>query len=157
MTTGHAPRTRVDRAALVRLLVLLALAFVPWTLVAGRSLTFVFPFGLLDSDPWFFVRVDDYLRFSRGGRFAYIDAWLIGSVLYALALVSALFGTVGFEDRRLTAGLLVVAAMSQFPLAVGFSRRPEYVGVPLGSVLLLAAAWWFYGRDVRAWVGARTE
>ncbi len=146
-----------DPRAARRLLLVLALAFVPWTVILGPDLTFVFPFGLVNDNPWFLVRIDDYLRLSGYGRFAYIDAWVIGAVLYAVALLSALLGVLGVEDRRLTAGLLVFAGVSQFPLALGFSRRLDYVALPVGSVLLLAAAWWLYWPAVRAWVGTRVE
>ncbi|WP_254537936.1 TIGR04206 family protein [Halomarina litorea] len=146
-----------DPRAARRLLLLVALAFVPWTVILGPDLTLVFPFGLVNDNPWFLVRVDDYLRLSSYGRFAFIDAWLIGAGLYAVALLSALGGVAGVEDRRLTGGLLVFAGVSQFPLALGFSRRTGYVGLPVGSLFLLAAAWWLYWSDVRAWVGARVE
>ena len=145
-----------DRRAVRRLLLVVAFAFVPWTVILGPARTFVFPFGLFSDDPWFLVPVHDYLRLSAYGRFAYIDAWLIGAGLYLVAVLSALVGVLGVEDRRLTGGLLALAGVSQFPLAAGFSRRLGYVAVPVGSVLLIVAAWWLYWPDVRAWVGART-
>lgn len=160
MSDRGADRTapsRLDRSALRRLLVVLALGVVPWTVVLGPDRTFVFPFGLLNDNPWFLVWVHDYLRLSPYGRFAAIDAWLIGAALYGVAVASALVGLTGHEDGRLTGGLLVLAGLSQFPLAVEFSRRLGYVALPVGSVLLLAAAWWLYWSEVRAWVGARTE
>ena len=136
---------------------MLALGIVPWTVVAGSDLTYVFPFGLLNDDPWSLVWVHDYLRFSPYGRSAAIESWLIGAGIYVGALASALGGVVRREDRRLTGGLLVLAGVSQFPLVQAFSRRPGVLAVPVGSVLLLVAAWWLYWPAVVAWVGERTE
>ena len=149
---------RSDRwRALRRFLVVVALGFVPWTLVAGSDLTYVFPFGLLNDDPWTLVWVHDYLRFSRYGRSAAIESWLLGVGVYVGALASALGGVAGREDRRLTAGLLVVAGVSQFPLVEAFSRRPGTLALPVGSLLLVVAAWWLYGPAVAEWVAERSE
>ncbi|MFD1512430.1 TIGR04206 family protein [Halomarina rubra] len=145
------------REAVRRFAVVLALGLVPWTVVAGRDLTFVFPFGLLNDDPWFLVTVPEYLQYSRYGRAAAIDSWLVGAGVYTGALVSALAGLSGWDDRRLTGGLLVVAGVSQFPLAQWFSLRPGIVAVPVGSVLLLVAAWWHYWPAYREWVAERVE
>jgi len=142
-----------DRAGGRRLLAVAAAGLVPWTAVLGADLTLVFSFGLVNADPWFLVTVLDYLRFTPGGRTAYIDAWLLGAALYGVALGLAVLGTVDLEDPRLTGGLLVCAAVSQFPLVVGFSRRLGYVALPLGSLLLLAVAWWCYWPVVRARAG----
>jgi uncharacterized protein (TIGR04206 family) len=143
--------------ALRRLAVVVALGLVPWTVIAGVDLTFVLSFGLLNDNPWYLVALPDYLQFSQYGRSAAIEAWLVGVGIYAAALASALAGVAGWDDRRLTGGLLVLAGVSQFPLAWAFSRRPDVVALPVGSVLLLVAAWWLYWPAVAAWVGDRTE
>ncbi|MFC5969881.1 TIGR04206 family protein [Halomarina salina] len=143
--------------ALGRLLVVLGLGVVPWTVVAGVDLTFVFPFGLLNDDPWTLVTLPDYLRLSVYGRSAAIESWLVGAGIYVGAVASALAGVAGWDDRRLTGGLLVLAALNQFPLAYAFSRRPGTLAVPFGSVLLLIAAWWLYWPAVIEWVDERTE
>jgi len=140
----------VDPAGVRRLLAVAAAGVVPWTVVVGPDLTLVFPFGLVNDNPWFLVNALDYLRLTPGGRAAYIDAWLIGAALYGVALALAALGTVDVEDPRLTGGLLVCAALSQFPLAAGFTRRIGYVAVPVGSVLLLGVAWRWYWPAVGA-------
>ncbi|WP_368280394.1 TIGR04206 family protein [Halomarina oriensis] len=139
------------------MLVVLALGVVPWTVVAGRDLTVVFAFGLLNDDPWSLVWLPDYLRFSSYGRSAAIEAWLVGVGIYAAAVVSALAGVVGWDDRRLTGGLLVLAGVSQFPLAWSFTRRPDTLGLPVGSLLLLVAAWWYYWPAFTTWLDERAD
>lgn len=140
----------VDSAGLGRLLAVLAVGVVPWTVVVGTDLTLVFPFGLVSDDPWFLVSATDYLRLTPGGRAAHIDAWLIGAALYGVAVgLAALGALTGVEDPRLTGGLLVCAAVSQFPLAAGFTRRVGYVALPVGSLLLLGVAWWWYWPAIR--------
>ena len=59
-------------------------------------------------------------------------------------VASAVVGVVlDREDRRVTAGLLVLAGLTQLSLAYGFSRQPGRFAVPLGTVLCLAVVWWF--------------
>ncbi|MFC7155027.1 TIGR04206 family protein [Halomarina halobia] len=142
-----------DRAAGTpnrRLFVLLALVAVPWTAVlVGGAVTLVYPFGLVDPASLHLTTLPDYLSYTRGRIPAFIQAWPIGVALYAAALLSAALGVVRREDPRLTGGLLVLTAVSQLPLVVGFSQRFGYTALPVGTVLLLAVAWWFYRPAVR--------
>jgi uncharacterized protein (TIGR04206 family) len=72
-------------------------------------------------------------------------------VVYALALASAFSAVVWREDPRLTALSLVGAALLQVDVFLGFDRRLGYTAVPVGTVVLLVVAWWYYwplvGRD----------
>ena len=56
------------------------------------------------------------------------------------ALVGALAGFAGREDRRLTAGLLGVAAIVNLLVTASFSVRPGRVAVPTGSLAAIAVA-----------------
>lgn len=133
-----------------RLAVLVALAAVPWTVIlAGGRPTLVFPFGLLDAGSMRLVLLHDL--FARGGGLPRTPGLLPASVLlYLGALASATAGLAGREDRRVTGGLLVLAGLAHLGVAFSLRHRPRYVAVPAGPVLLLAAAWWLYGRDLRA-------
>ncbi|MFC6836014.1 TIGR04206 family protein [Halomarina ordinaria] len=135
-----------------RLLVLLALGVVPWTvvLVAGEA-TLVFPFGLVNTAPLHLTTLPDFLTFTGGGVPTFLQSWVVGAVLYCCALASAAVGTVWREDPRLTGGLLALAAVTQFPLVLGFAQRLGYTALPVGTLLLLLAAWWLYWPAVRGY------
>jgi uncharacterized protein (TIGR04206 family) len=147
----------VDASGARRLLVVLALGLVPWTIAVGVDWTFVLPFGLVNSDPWALVWLDDYLRFSPFGRYQAIETYVLGVGVYAGALLSALGGAFGVEDRRLTGGLLVVAGVAQFPLVGLYWRLSGPDAVPVGSLLLVLAAWRLYWPAVEEWIDERVE
>ncbi|MEF8977071.1 MAG: TIGR04206 family protein [Halapricum sp.] len=137
------PRRRLILVALVGLL--------PWTLVAtGGLTTLFFPFGFLGVDaPLRVVTIYEYLFVFSRGLPQYIYAWPLGVVLYSLALVSAVLGLIEREDRRLTAGLLVLVALTQLQFAVGFGRRSGYTAVPFASITTLTLVWWVYWPDLK--------
>lgn len=131
-----------------RLLVVLALGLIPWTLITitttTSTVTLVFPFGLVDTNSWHFLTLPEYLGHSGGQIAPFMEAWPIGALLYVCAFVGAVGGVFGYEDPRLTGSFLVLTAVSQIPLVLGFSRRLGYTAVPLGTVLMLVVAWWVY-------------
>lgn len=134
-----------------RLLAILALGIIPWTVVTTDGfVSLVFPFGLVTPDPFHLLTIFDYLRFSGGQVTQYIDTWPIGALLYVGTLVSAVVAAFGYENPRLTGGFLVFTALSQIPFVIGFSRRLEYTAFPVGTVLMLVVAWWFYWPAVRS-------
>ncbi len=135
-----------------RLLVLLVLGFLPWTVLVGESLTLVFAFGLLNPNPLHLTTLYEYLFRFTGGFAAlptYLRAWPVSVLLYLGSLTSALGGLLGYEDPRVTGGLLALAGVSHVSLAVGLSRGIGRVAIPVGTVLLLAVAWWLYWPAVR--------
>lgn len=134
-----------------RLLIILLLGLIPWTVVTvSGTVTLVLPFGLIDAQSWRLLTLPEYLRLS-GGRIApFIEAWPLSVFLYAGTLVSAIGGVFGREDPRLTGGFLVLTAVGQLPFVFGLSQRFGYTAIPVGIVLMLAAAWWFYWPMVRA-------
>ncbi|MBX0284802.1 TIGR04206 family protein [Halomicroarcula sp. F28] len=128
-----------------RLVVVALLGLLPWTvLVIGSELTMVFPAGLVNTNPPQFVSIYDiFFRFSEGLP-SFIESWRTGVLLYLVALASALSGVLWREDPRITALALVGAALSQVSVFLGFNRRPGYVALPVGTVVILAAVWWYY-------------
>jgi uncharacterized protein (TIGR04206 family) len=125
-----------------RFLLVLAVGVIPWTAVSTRGITtLLHPIGLLNFTPPYLVFLPEYVFVYTGGLPDYILAWPIGVLVYLLALASAAGGLFGREDRRLTAGLLVLVALTQLSVATGFSRRLNYVAVPFVTVAAVAVAW----------------
>lgn len=135
-----------------RLLAILALSVVPWSFVtAGGDLTLVFPFGFVTFGPLVVEDVVSYVTVDTVGLPQFLLAWPVGVGIYLLAVASALSGVLfDREDRRVTALLLVLVALTQVQLSLGFSRRFGTVAVPVGSVLCLAVIWWFDWPTLRA-------
>lgn len=141
-----------------RLAAILALAVVPWTVAVAGTVTFVFPFALVDPNTGAVTTITDYYFVYTSALPPYLRAWGIGVCLYLGAVASAVSGVVfDREDRRLTAGLLVLAGLTQVSLAHGFSRQPTRFAIPLGTVLCFAVAWWFDWPAIRATVGLSSE
>ncbi|MDQ2053550.1 MULTISPECIES: TIGR04206 family protein [Halobellus] len=133
--------------------VLLALLVVPWSVqvFSGRDATFLFAWGLFNTNPLSVTTLSDFLFVYTQGLPEYILAWPLSVVLYALALVSAVIGwRTGREDPRVTAGLLVVAAIAQLRLAWGFSVQPARTAWPTGTAAFLVVVWWCYWPRVQA-------
>ncbi|PSP94074.1 TIGR04206 family protein [Halobacteriales archaeon QS_4_62_28] len=127
-----------------RLAAVLALAVVPWTVAVAGTVTFVFPFALVDPNTGAVTTIFDYYVRYTTTLPQYLRAWGIGVGCYLGVVASVLSGRVwDVEDRRVTAGLLVFAGLTQLSLAYGFSRQPGRFGVPVGTVLCLAVVWWY--------------
>ncbi|MFC7190825.1 hypothetical protein ACFQL7_13935 [Halocatena marina] len=88
-----------------RLLIVLLLGLIPWTVVTvSGTVTLVLPFGLIDAQSWRLLTLPEYLRLSGGRVAPFIEAWPLSVFLYAGTLVSAIGGVFGREDPRLTGG-----------------------------------------------------
>ena len=128
-----------------RLAVVALLGLVPWTvLVIGSELTLIFPAGLVNTNPLQFVSIYDFFVRFTAGLPSFIQSWRTGALLYLVALASAASGVVWREDPRITALSLVGAALSQVGVLLGFNRRLGYVALPVGTVAMLVAVWWYY-------------
>ena len=128
-----------------RLVVVALLGLVPWTvLIIGSELTLIFPAGLVNTNPLQFVSIYDFFVRFTVGLPSFIRSWRTGVLLYLVALASAGSGVVWREDPRITALSLVGAALSQVGVLVGFNRRLGYVALPVGTVAMLVAVWWYY-------------
>lgn len=141
-------------AARRRLLLVLLVGLLPWTVVVTNGFwTLLHPLGLFNFSPtrgWSFVFLTDYLFVRTRGLPEFILAWPTGVVVYVVALVSAALGLVDHEDRRLTAGLLVLAGLTQLSVASGFGRRTGYVAVPVATIAMPLLVWWVYWPALRA-------
>jgi uncharacterized protein (TIGR04206 family) len=137
-----------------RLLALLAIAVVPWTIVfIGGEVTLLFPFGVFNSNP---PQVTDlYTLLSFGWRLPRNPHFLpLSYSFYAIALVSVAAGVANetYEPTRLTAGLLALAGGTHIAITPSVAYKLYWTPVPFGAVLLFAAAWWFYWDDLRTLV-----
>jgi uncharacterized protein (TIGR04206 family) len=133
-----------------RLLAVLALAVVPWTVVfAHGTPTLFFPVGSFTPSPVSFTAVWDYYLRYTAFLPQYLAAWGIGVALLGVALLSALSGVVWREDARVTGAVLVLAGVSNLAFAGGFLPRVGYTAVPVGTLLSWTVAWWYYRRDIR--------
>jgi uncharacterized protein (TIGR04206 family) len=140
------PRTRA--------LVVVLLGLAPWTVVfVGDELTLVFLYGFVNTNPLAFVSVPELL--ARGGGLPRRPLLLPASgLVYAGATASALAGFVEREDGRVTGYLLVLAALAGFGVAFAVLHRVRYTPLPVGPLLALAVAWWFYWPAMRRPVAA---
>jgi uncharacterized protein (TIGR04206 family) len=133
-----------------RLSMLVVVALVPWTLVIARGTpTLVFSFGLYNVDPAQLTTITDYYFQYTAGLPQFLLAWGLGALLYALAIGSALLGLFWREDARLTAALLVLAGLTELGVSLGFMRRPGYLALPVGTVVMWLLAWRYYWTDLR--------
>ena len=152
-TASRSPRP--GPSARGRTLALVALLAIPWSvqLFSARDATFLFAWGLVNTNPPMLTTLPDFLLVYTRGLPEFILAWPLSVLLYALALASAAIGwRTGREDPRVTAGLLVVAGVAQFQLAWGFSYQPYRTALPIGTVAFLAVTWWGYWPALRsAW------
>ena len=150
-------------------LLVAALLAVPMAVIPGENLTIVSLWGFLStSGPGLFAGgypvwayfVEQPRPF--GALPPSIRAWPLAIGFYALAAGSATAGvTFGREDRRVTGGLLVLAAAASLWVSVGVAFRFG-VGttagwlavVPVGALATLAVAIGVYGSDLRGIVTA---
>ena len=129
-----------------RLLAVLAVGILPWSLVTTAGATTIFhsvAFVNL-AGPQNAINVYEYVFVFTDGLPEYILSWPIGLAIYAAALVSATLGLSDREDPRLTAGLLVLVALTQLNFTIGFASRPGYFAVPIATFTVLALVWWAY-------------
>jgi uncharacterized protein (TIGR04206 family) len=136
-----------------RVVALLALFLVPWTVFVTGSLLpvgdLVFAWGLVTTTPLHVTTLSDYLFVYTAGLPRRLLAWPVAVLLYGLAVGSALTSTLdGREDPRVIAGLLALAGASHLWFSVGLTQ-PRFLALPTGTVLLWAAAWWFYWPEIR--------
>lgn len=137
-----------------RLLAVALLLATPWTVLLivrpdGTAVNGLFPLFVLDVN----AGVEPPLRFIPTWRFFLAgggiprnpELWPASILLYLVALASAVAGVVtDREDLRLTGGVLALAGLAGLGVAYSFTHRLAYTPVPVGSLLALALAWWYY-------------
>jgi|APHM01.1.fsa_nt_gi hypothetical protein len=133
-------------------LVILALVALPWSIQVfdARDATFLFAWGLVNTNPPMVTPLPDFLLVYTQGLPEYILAWPLSVLAYAGTLTSAVSGVIfDREDPRVTGGLLLIMAVAQLRLAWGFSFQPYRTAWPIASACCLLIAWWFYWPRVR--------
>jgi uncharacterized protein (TIGR04206 family) len=144
-------------------LLVVALLAVPMAVISGDGLTVVSLWGFVsasspgvaDGYPVWAYFLDQPRPF--GALPASIRAWPLAIGFHLLAAASATAGVaLGREDRRVTGGLLTLAAAASLWVSVGVAIRFG-VGttsgwlavIPIGALATLAVALGVYGRDLR--------
>jgi uncharacterized protein (TIGR04206 family) len=121
-----------------RLAAVVALGLVPWTVVVyPGGLDLIFPWGLVDPASRSVVDLYTYLFVYTGGPATLPDrllAWPIASAVYGFGTLGVALGLRGYEDRRVTAGLLFVAGVAHLQVTLGL-RRIGADAYPVGAVL----------------------
>lgn len=143
-----------------RSLALLAAGLLPWVVVvSGGEVGLVLSWGLADPASGDVTTLPAYVRLTGGLAVSrHLLAWPVAVVLYLAAVASAAAGAVlGREDRRVTAGLLVLAGATLLPVAAGVGRQAGVAAVPLGSLVCWAAAWAGWRDGLRALVRVDTR
>ncbi|WP_128905487.1 TIGR04206 family protein [Halorubrum amylolyticum] len=148
-------------------LLVVALLAVPMAVIPGGDLTVVSLWGFLNTaGPAGALGAGGYpvwayfLEQPRpfGALPASIRAWPLAIGFHLLAAASATAGVaLGREDRRVTGGLLALAAAASLWVSVGVATRFG-VGttsgwlavIPVGALATLAVVAGVYGRDLRA-------
>ena len=144
----------MSRSTPTMLAILVGLAFVPWVGIRnlGGDLTFVMPWGLVNTSPWQTLWLGAYLEATQGfERLPWsLQIWPIGLGFYGGAVMSAASGVVvDREDPRITAGLLVLSAVGSLFVWQGLVARGVSGAVPVGIVATGIVVWWFYWPAVR--------
>lgn len=150
----------VDRGTDHRVVIALCALFViPWTVIVVESgdVSLVFAWGLVTPIPLGVTTLPEYLFVLTRGVPDFVLAWPASVVLYVGAMLSALGGTVGREDRRVTAGLLALAGLSNLFFVIDtHAHNPAAIAVlPLGTLAMWAVVWRFYWPALRRLVGTR--
>ena|SRR6056297_2893248 len=109
---------------------------VPWVVVAWSDGAYpLFSAGFLYTESLTFTSLPAWVE--RAGTVPpQYRAWPIATGLWLAGVVAAVWG----GDRRLTAGLLALAAGSVVSLSLALSRQQTVTGVPVGALALGAAA-----------------
>jgi len=138
--------TDADTLAVRRRLALVFLPLLlPWSVqVFSRAdATFVFPWGLVNTNPPGVTDLYSFLFVYTAGLPDYILAWPLSVALYLVGVASVVAGAVAgpaYEDRRVTAAALTCAGVAQLSLAYGFSVQPYRTAWPTGTLVLVAVA-----------------
>lgn len=146
------------RPARRRVVALLAAGLLPWVVVvSGGEVGLVFAWGLADPAAPAVTTLPAYVRLTGGLAVSrHLVAWPVAAGLYLAAVASAAAAAAGREDRRVTAGLLVLVGTTLLPVAAGIGRPAGVAAAPVGTAVCWAAAWvgWPDGLRALARVGS---
>jgi len=133
-----------------RFLVVALLGVLPWTVLhSAEGTSFVFSFGLVNTDPLGVTNAYEYFFVFTAALPGRLEAWALGIIFYAGAIASACAGLVRREDPRLTGGLLVLAGIAHARVAYGLYRvyagsGTSAVVLPVGALAAWAVVWYCY-------------
>ncbi|MFB6270935.1 MAG: TIGR04206 family protein [Halobacterium sp.] len=134
-------RSRLALAVLAGLL--------PWVVVTFDGGWYpIFSFGFLHLDPFSFTSLPTYVD-SVATVPPRLTAWPTATLIYAIALVTAVYDHVIGLDSRVPAGLLFLAGVDVALLGVSLSGQRGILAVPVGAVWLWVAVWAGYGAVLR--------
>ncbi|PSQ45516.1 hypothetical protein BRD17_01235 [Halobacteriales archaeon SW_7_68_16] len=153
MTAGTEGAAIPRRTAARRLLALAVVAALPWTVVVySGGYDLLFPWGVFNSNPPRILSLPDLFRSTGGRAPARLTTWALSTAIFLVAAVMETIGVITARltrtdgtDRRLVAGLLVLAAVANLRVTLHLARIGE-TALPLGVPILVVAAWW---RSVR--------
>ncbi|AUX09630.1 hypothetical protein AArcSl_2005 [Halalkaliarchaeum desulfuricum] len=132
------------------------LGFLPWSVLwQGNEIAFVMAWGLFNPGDLHVHSL--YLLLTESWPSYWLlphslRVWPVGTVLYGLALASAVTGVLfRREDLRVTGGLLVLAGVAALWVSLGLATRTvgDVIAIPVGAVGLWLVAWWWYGPALR--------
>ncbi len=138
-------RLASSRLAHRSLWAVLSLVAIPWTVVfypAGVDL--LFPWGLVNSDPWHLTSLWSFLTVHTAGVGSLpprLRAWPVAALLLALGVGAASLSAwrPARGDARVTAGCLALAGAVHLQVTLGLARVGE-LSVPVGAVLAFGVA-----------------
>ncbi|GGN22557.1 hypothetical protein [Halarchaeum nitratireducens] len=153
----------MSRRRAVRILLLCVVGALPWTIIrwtgsAGVQYGAFFAYGL---GPLSGPLGERFMLLPRYLAVAVVDtywrqAWPTGAFLFACALGSAALALVGREDRRVTAGLLVMSGGAELLYAVGLAgSRSDLLVLPVAPLLCWGVALLCYRDGLRRLVYLR--
>jgi uncharacterized protein (TIGR04206 family) len=129
----------------------LMLWVVPWTVISYPSgVNLIFPWASATTNPLHVTSLWAFIARNPGGIEQLpprLFAWPLATLLLGVAVLGALAGRFGREDRRLTAGALVLAGVVHLRVTVGLTGIGE-TAVPIGPLLAFGVAWWHYAGSV---------
>jgi len=109
---------------------------VPWVVVVWSDGAYpLFSGGFLYTESLTFTSLPAWVE-RTGTVPPQYRAWPIATALWLAGVLAAGWG----GDRRLTAGLLALAAGSVLSLSLALSRQQSVTGIPVGALALGAAA-----------------
>lgn len=143
--TGSTPDSThpIDARRPHRLVLILIVGIIPWTVISGDGITFVHLFGLLSVDPLSVTDLYSYLFVLTDGLPRRLQAWPISAGLYLGGLASLVSGFVVREDPRLTAGLFVLAGGTHLHVWYGLLSI-GVTALPVGPICMGFVIWWCY-------------
>lgn len=139
-----------QRASLRRLALIVLAGGLPWVVVTFDGGWYpIFAVGFFQVDPVSFTSLPRYVD-AVGSVPPRLTAWPTATLLYGLAVATALWEHVASLDWRVPAGLLFLAGVDVGLLGVSLSGQQAILAVPVGALWLWAAVYLGYSDVLRS-------